>query len=84
MGEIDGKNRWYFVKGGMGSVSQYLAKLAALRGVEIRTDTEVSEILMSGSSDKVRGVRLSDGTEIEAPVLISNATHHVTFNKLMS
>jgi phytoene dehydrogenase-like protein len=28
MGEIDGKNNWYYVKGGMGAVSQYLEKLA--------------------------------------------------------
>jgi phytoene dehydrogenase-like protein len=28
MGEIDGKNNWYYVKGGMGSISQYLEKLA--------------------------------------------------------
>ena len=29
MGDIDGaKNSWYYVKGGMGSVSTYLEKLA--------------------------------------------------------
>jgi len=28
MGEIDGTGDWYFVKGGMGAVSEYLAKLA--------------------------------------------------------
>ena len=28
MGEIEGKGNWFCVKGGMGSVSNYLAKLA--------------------------------------------------------
>ena len=44
MGEIDGKNNWYIVKGGMGSVSNYLAKLATEKGVDIRTNVEVEEI----------------------------------------
>lgn len=35
MGEIEGKNRWYYVKGGMGALSNYLAKLATERGVDI-------------------------------------------------
>lgn len=82
MGEIDGKNMWYYVRGGMGAVSQYLAKLATQRGVEIRTSTEIDEIITEGTS-KVSGVRLADGTVIEAPVVISNATHHVTFKKLI-
>ncbi len=82
MGEIDGKNMWYYVKGGMGSISQYLEKLALQRGVDIKVNSSVDEILMT-TSNKVRGVRLADGTVIEAPVVISNATHHVTFNNLI-
>lgn len=82
MGEIDGKNNWYYVKGGMGAISQYLEKLALQRGVDIRVNSSVDEIITSGKS-KVRGVRLADGTVIEAPVVISNTTHHVTFNKMI-
>lgn len=77
MGELEGKGKWLIVKGGMGSVSNYLAKLAEARGVEMRTNSEVAEIIVSGS--KVNGIRLSDGTVIEAPIVISNTTHHVTF-----
>ena len=33
MGEIDGKGKWYCVKGGMGSLSKYLGKLAIEKGV---------------------------------------------------
>ncbi len=50
--------------------------------MEIRTESSVDEILTS-DGDKVRGVKLSDGTIIDAPIVISNATHHVTFNNLV-
>ena len=86
MGEIDGKNMWYYVRGGMGSISEYLAKLARQRGVDIELNSEVDEILMSSSgrgAQRVRGVRLADGTVIEAPVVISNTTHHVTFSQMI-
>lgn len=82
MGEIDGKNRWYYVKGGMGSISNYLAKLAQERGVDIKLNTSVDEIITSDQG-KVQGVRLQNGEVVTAPIVISNATHHVTFNKLI-
>lgn len=81
MGEIEGKNNWFYVKGGMGAVSQYLEKLALERGVDIKTNAHVDEIVTSGS--KVQGVKMADGSFIEAPIVISNATHHVTFNNLI-
>jgi len=45
MGEIDGKGHWYCVKGGMGALSEYLAKLARGRGVDIQTNAEVDHIV---------------------------------------
>lgn len=50
--------------------------------MEIRVNSEVEEIV-TGIGSKVRGVKLIDGTFIEAPILISNATHHVTFKNLI-
>jgi len=81
MGEIDGKNNWYYVKGGMGSISQYLEKLAIERGVSIKTESQVEELVTSGG--KVQAIKLADGTVLSAPIIISNATHHVTFNNLI-
>ncbi len=81
MGEIDGKNNWYYVRGGMGAVSQYLEKLALQRGVDIKCNQEVDQLLIEGK--KVTGVKLADGTVVEAPIVISNATHHVTFKNLI-
>lgn len=81
MGEIEGKGVWYCVKGGMGALSEYLAKLARERGVKIKTDSDVDQIITYGLETK--GVKLKDGTIIEAPIVISNTTHHVTFNQLI-
>jgi phytoene dehydrogenase-like protein len=81
MGEIDGKNNWYYVKGGMGSISQYLEKLAKERGVTIRTESQVEQLVTAGG--KVTAIKLADGTELSAPIIISNTTHHVTFNNLI-
>jgi len=65
----------------MGAFSEYLKKLAIQRGTTIETDSEVAEIKTTGT--KATGVRLQDGREFDAPIVISNATHHVTFKNLM-
>lgn len=78
MGEIDGTGDWYFVKGGMGAISEYLAKLAKQRNVDILTEAEVTK--MNVSNNKIESILLKDGRTLTAPIIISNATHFVTFN----
>lgn len=51
--------------------SQNLADAARLHGADFRLGGEVSEILSEGG--KVRGVKLADGEEIHAPVVINVA-----------
>src|SRR5258708_302791 len=83
MGETNGKRGvWGYVRGGMGGLTQALAKAASELGVEIRCDTEVTRIL--AKDGRATGVALADGTEMQAPVVASNADAHVTFEKLMS
>lgn len=82
MGEIDGKNMWYYVRGGMGSISEYLAKLARERGVDIQLEQEVDELIV-GSSGRIEGIKMKGGQTLTAPVVISNTTHHVTFKNLI-
>src|ERR671923_39834 len=49
MGETDGKRGvWGYVRGGMGGLTQALASAARERGVQIRTEAEVSRIIVSG------------------------------------
>src|SRR5205807_2113758 len=72
MGECDGaRGVWGYVQGGMGALSQALAKAAQSYGAEIRTNAPVARIL---TADGVAGgVALADGTELLAPVVASNA-----------
>src|SRR3989475_122485 len=78
MGECDGvRGVWGYVRGGMGGLTDALAGAARERGAEIRTNAEVTRILVKNGA--VRGVALADGTEIRAPRVASNADAHVTF-----
>lgn len=82
MGEVEGrKGAWAFVQGGMGAVSQAIASAAKEAGVSIHTNTVVSKIDIRDG--KAVGVVLADGREIKAKKVISNATPHITFLRLM-
>jgi phytoene dehydrogenase-like protein len=70
-----------FVKGGMGRLTEALAKAATDAGAEIRTSTEVERILIQ--NERAVGVVLSDGTEIAADAVVSNADPRRTFLKLI-
>lgn len=62
---------WMIVRGGMGSVANELARLAAEAGAQIRTGAGVQHIATHG--EQVIGVVLADGREIKAKVVLSNA-----------
>ena len=82
MGETNGKRGvWAYVKGGMGGLTQALAKAAKDLGVEIRTDAEVAKILTANGA--VTGVALANGEEFYAKTVASNADCNITFNKLL-
>src|SRR5262249_1122529 len=82
MGETNGKRGvWGYVRGGMGGLTQALAKAAQGLGVDIRCSADVSRIVTNG--DAVRGVALANGDEFQAPDVASNADAHVTFDKLL-
>ena len=72
---------WGYVEGGMGALSQAMARAAAEAGVEIRVDAEVAEIIVEG--ERVHGVRLASGERLEASMVASNATARVTFEQLL-
>jgi len=82
MGDVDGNiGAWGFARGGMGSVSGALASSLQSHGGEIRTDAEVSEIIVSGN--RTIGVRLASGEEILAKTVVSNLDAKRTFTKIM-
>jgi phytoene dehydrogenase-like protein len=82
MGECDGiRGVWGYVRGGMGGISNAIASAAREMGAEIRTNAEVTRILVKRG--EALGVVLKDGTEIRARRVASGADAHVTFLKLL-
>jgi phytoene dehydrogenase-like protein len=73
--------RWAFVEGGMGGITQALARAAIARGVHIRTAAPVGEILIE--SGRTVGVRLESGDTLRAGTVLSNAHPKLTFLKLI-
>ena len=70
-----------FVKGGMGALTQALAKAATEAGAQIRTNTEVSRIEVSDG--RVSKVVLSSGEELPAWTCVSSHDPGVTFLELI-
>jgi len=70
------------VAGGPAALVRALESACRARGVEIRTRADVSRIVLS--SGRVRGVVLSDGTEIDARVVVSGCDPKRTFLGLMA
>ncbi len=77
LGELNGvKGAWGHVKGGMGAISQALARSAEAHGAEIRTDAAVRSIDVSGG--RTTGVTLESGEQVLSPVVISGAHPRTT------
>lgn len=61
----------WLVEGGMHRLAVALNDLATRIGVDVRYDSLVSEVQVSGSH--VTGVKLADGDVIDSPIVIANA-----------
>ncbi len=81
LGEVFGFNGPAVVKGGMGELSEALAKAAVSYGVELRTLAAVGKI--NCNADGVTGVTLTSGEIFNTPVVVSNADPKTTFEKLV-
>jgi phytoene dehydrogenase-like protein len=68
-------------EGGMGTVSVALDGAARASGARIRTGTRVRDIRMD--FDRVCGVTLEDGEELDASLVISSADPVTTFERLL-
>jgi phytoene dehydrogenase-like protein len=69
------------VRGGMGTISEAIAKSAARFGMETRVDAAVARILVRDG--RAEGVVLANGDEIRAKTVISNASAQHTFLNLV-
>lgn len=72
---------WGFVRGGMGAISEALARSAQSRGAQIRTNAPVARLLVRHG--RATGAVLGSGEEIQASVVLSNADPKVTFLQLV-
>jgi len=68
---------WGFVRGGMGAISQAIARSAQAHGARIRTSADAQRILIRNG--RAYGVALSSGEEIKGRLIISNADPKRTF-----
>ena len=81
-GQVNGKTgAWGHARGGMGSITEALAKSAKASGVMIKTDSEVSSALLNG--DKIDGVRLANGEEYRSKVVIANCHPNILFGEII-
>jgi len=68
-------------RGGMGAVTEALAAAARAAGVELRLGAKVEEIAMG--EGRATGVRLADGQQLAADVVVSNADPKSTLQRLL-
>jgi phytoene dehydrogenase-like protein len=69
------------VHGGMGGITQAMARSCRTKGVEIRTNAEVETILVDDG--RAVGVRLVSGEELHARTILSNADIKRTFLRMV-
>jgi phytoene dehydrogenase-like protein len=81
-GEVNGKKRvWGHALGGMGAITQAMARAAAHHGVKIETGAPVREVLVE--RDGVRGVALEDGRVVRAPVVAAGINPKLLYTRLV-
>jgi phytoene dehydrogenase-like protein len=81
-GELNGERGvWKHAVGGMGAITQAMAKAAASRGVEIRLSTAVREVIVE--KKKVTGVITDRGETIRAAIVVSNVNPKLLYLNLI-
>lgn len=71
-----------FMRGGMGAISEAIARSGRQHGMEIRTGAPVKSVLVEGG--QARGVVLQDGEVLRSRYVVSNAPAKVLFRTLLS
>ncbi len=82
-GEVNGKKgAWGHSIGGMGAITQIMAKVCRDLGVEISLETPVSRVLVDG--DKTVGVRLESGEEIVTDRVVANVGPKILYERMFN
>ena len=81
-GEVNGKKGvWGHALGGMGAITQAMAKACTEKGVEIATSAGVAEVIVE--SGRAQGVVLADGQVLRAKAVVSNLNPKLLFGSLV-
>ncbi len=82
-GEVNGQaGQWGHAIGGMGAITQAMAREADARGVTIRTDAAVESVLVRNG--RTAGVTLTEGESIEADAVAANVNPSLLFDRLVA
>jgi phytoene dehydrogenase-like protein len=80
-GEVNGKKgAWGHSVGGMGNITQIMAKVCCEHGVDISLESPVDKVTCENG--KVRGVRLESGEEIAADRVIANVGPKLLYERM--
>lgn len=81
-GEVNGKKGvWGHAIGGMGAITQAMAKSAASRGADIRISSPVREVIVEGN--RAIGVTTESGETFRASAVISNLNPKLLYTRLI-
>jgi len=81
-GGVNGKpGQWGHAIGGMGAITQTMAKSCAARGVEIRTAAPVVRVVVTGG--RAAGVELESGEVVQARRVVANVNPRLLFERLV-
>jgi phytoene dehydrogenase-like protein len=82
IGEVNGRKRtWGHAVGGMGAVTQAMARAAAEHGVEIETGASVREVLIE--REGAAGVVLEDGRLVRAGAVAANVNPKLLYTAMI-
>jgi phytoene dehydrogenase-like protein len=81
-GGVNGKTgTWGYAKGGMGAITQAMARSAGEHGAEIEVNAPVKEVIVEGG--RARGVVLADGRTIRARAVAANVNPKLLYLKML-
>jgi phytoene dehydrogenase-like protein len=85
-GEVNGRTAaWGHARGGMGAITQAMARSAEAHGADIEVSAPVREVIVEGAlgQAKALGVVLEDGRSFRARVVSANTNPKLLFLKLI-
>lgn len=81
-GEVNGKKgAWGHAVGGMGAITQIMAKVVTAMGVEISLEAPVDQVLVDGT--RAVGVRLESGEAVMGGAVIANVGPKLLYERMI-